>query len=339
VHLAEARASGNEDALADALARHADASIRSGNFAAARAELDEAAAIHQKHGRTYDQARLTHMAASLSRMAGDIPGARHRAHRALELVAADTPIAVSALTELGEDDTAEGAFTDAADHYAAAISAARSAGLTEIAVATLVRRRAGTLEHLGRYSDAVREFGRASEGFAHGGDLKSAVRVRVEQATAAQAGGDVATAERVASEAQQGAREIGDHLSLADLMLLASAADVQRGDLDAALAGARSARDEALAAVAPQLYASAAIAIARLSERTGDRVGAYGALATGWATLQDLLGSEVAEATFEPELRDMEARWGTATFASVRVEYEAARRAQLAGGVMHDQHH
>jgi tetratricopeptide (TPR) repeat protein len=327
--LVAARKSGDADELADALARHADALIKSGDFAAARAELDEAAGIHQKHGRTYDQARLSHMAASLSRMAGDLPGARRRAQRALELVAPDTQIAASALTELGEDDVAEGKFADAADHYTSAITAANAASFADVAVATLYRRRAGVLARIGRHADAVQDLELASERFARGGDLQSALRVRVEQATAAQEGGDSATAQRTADEARRRAEASGDHLALADLNLLASAAAIQRADLGAALAAAHNARQDALVAVAPHLYAAAAIAIAQLSEEQGERVAAYAALANGWATLRDLLGAELARATFEPKLQDMEARWGTAALASIKAEYEAGRRAVL----------
>jgi tetratricopeptide (TPR) repeat protein len=265
-------------------------------------------------------------------MAGDPRGARTRAHRALDLVAPETPIAVSALTELGEDDAAEGRFAEAANYYASAIDAATGAAFTDVAIAALFRRRAGALARAGRHPQALQDLERASERFARGGDMKSSVRVRVEKATVAQEGGDLATAERIALGARQQAEGIGDHLALSDLDLLSSAAAVQRGHLDTALAFARDARAEALVAVAPHLYTAATLAIAELAERTGDRVGAYAALATGWATLRDLLGAELAEATFEPRLRDVETRWGAAEFASVRAEYETSRRAAIASG-------
>ena len=90
----------------------------------------------------------------------------------------------------------------------------------------------------------------------------------------------------------------------------------------AALAAARSAREHALQAVAPAQYASTALAIAQLSEVIGDRLGSYAALATGWATLGDLLGQELASATFEPKLRELRDRWGADSFDAVKATYE-----------------
>jgi tetratricopeptide (TPR) repeat protein len=322
--LATARHLGDPDELADALARHADAQIKVGQFAAARAELDEAADIHRQRGRVYDEARTTHFAATLSRLAGDVPGARARARRALELVAPGSTIAVSALTELGEDAAAEGMLDEAAGHFGAALRAAEAAGLTDEARAALARRRATVLVAAQRYPEALEDLQRAHELFVHH-DERSAVRVQVEEATAAQQSGDMAAAERLSSAARADAERLGDPFALADLDLLASARAVERRDLPAALAAAYAAREHALRAVAPVLYVSAALAIARLSEATGDRLAAYAALATGWATLGDLLGQELARATFEAKLREQRASWGDEAFAGVKAAYEARR--------------
>jgi tetratricopeptide (TPR) repeat protein len=323
--LAKARRLGDPDELADALARHADAQIKAGQFGAARAELDEAADIHRQRGRVYDQARTTHFAATLSRLAGDLPGARARASHALALVEPGSTVAVSALTELGEDAAAEGKLDEAADHFAAALSAAEAAGLTDEARAALARRRATVLVAARRYPEALEDLQRAHDLFEHH-DPRSAVRVQVEEATAAQQSGDTATAERLSSAARADAERLGDHFALADLDLLASARAVERGELPAAIAAAYAARDHALRAVAPLLYVSAALAIARLSEASGDRLAAYDALATGWATLGDLLGHELARATFEPKLQEQRESWGDETFASVKTAYEGRRR-------------
>jgi hypothetical protein len=66
--------------------------------------------------------------------------------------------------------------------------------------------------------------------------------------------------------------------------------------------------------------------IAELSEAAGNRLQAYEALATGWATLGDLLGSEVARLSFEPKLRDARARWGPMAFDEIKNAYDAQRR-------------
>jgi len=325
--LAVARRSGDPDLLADALARHANVLVKAGRLADARTELDEAAAIHRQRGRGYDEARCAHLAATLSRLSGDVAGARLRARRALQLVASDTLIAVSALTELGEDALAERKGEDAAAEYASALAAARAAGLVPAALAALHRRRAAALVAAGRFAEAVRDLRAARDLFRQAGDATSAVRVLVEQATAVQQSGDFAEAERVAAEARQAAEASVDHFALADLDLLWSARALARQDGVTALAAARSAQQQALLAVAPVLYVSATLAIAQLAEATGDRLAAYEALAMGWVTLGDLLGQDLARTTFEPKVHELRERWGVTAFDAVKAEYEARRLA------------
>ena len=323
--------SGDLDVRAEALARHANALVQAGRLADARAELDEAAAIHRQRGRVYDEARCTHLAATLSRLSGDVAGSRRRAERALQLTASNTLIAVSALTELGEDALAERKAEEAAGHYAAALAAAQSAGLVPAALAALHRRHAAALVAAGRFADAVRDLAESRELFRRAGDATSATRVLVEQATAVQQSGDLAEAERVSAEARRAAEESADHFALADLDLLQSARALAHQDGKTALAAARSARQHALQAVAPVLYVSATLAIAQLSEATGDRLGAYDALATGWATLGDLLGQDLARTTFEPKVRELRDRWGVAEFDAIKAAYEARQRAAREG--------
>ena len=90
--------------------------------------------------------------------------------------------------------------------------------------------------------------------------------------------------------------------------------------------GVQSARQHALEATAPTQYIAAAIAILELSEATGDRLGSYAALAMGWVTLSDLMGKEVARASFEPKLVAMRQRWGASTFEDIKATYETRRR-------------
>jgi hypothetical protein len=74
---------------------------------------------------------------------------------------------------------------------------------------------------------------------------------------------------------------------------------------------------------------SASLAIARAAEGLGDRAGAYEALATGWATLSDLLGKESANKTFMPLLEAQRDRWGAEAFAGVKSQHDEARRRTL----------
>lgn len=324
--LVDARRRGDPDDVAEALVRHATALVQAGQIAQARQELDEAAAIHRQRGRAYDEARCTHLAATLCRLEGHPDEARRRAEHALRLVGPTTPIAVSAWTELGETALLEQKPAEAADAYTHALTAGEAAGLTDAARAALRRKRAIALTASGQYGAAVADLAAAHDLLVRAGDATGATRALIEQAAALQQGGERAEAARVRALAMRRARAAGDHLAQADLYLLESTQAVENGDVEAALAAARSARAEALAARAPIPYVSAAIALSQLAEATGDRVGAYEALAVGWVTLGDLLGREVARSTFEPKLLELRQRWGDATFAKVKAAYEARRR-------------
>ncbi len=100
---------------------------------------------------------------------------------------------------------------------------------------------------------------------------------------------------------------------------------VAGGDDDAALDRlaevsrlAREARDEAS-------YVVATLMTSYLLERRGDRVGSFGALTIGWATLRAALGDERARAAFSPAMRDLRDRWGAAEFEAVAAEFHGRR--------------
>jgi hypothetical protein len=162
-------------------------------------------------------------------------------------------------------------------------------------------------------------------------DRATATRALVEAATALQQGGETAGARRLIRRATADATAAGDHHALADLALLRTTRAIERRDMAAALTAAQEARTHALAANAPGSYVGAAVAIAEIAEGRGDRLGAYEALAVGWVTLGDLIGREVAEASFAPRLRALRERWGAEAFAAVKGAYEAQRRAAHGG--------
>ena len=89
---------------------------------------------------------------------------------------------------------------------------------------------------------------------------------------------------------------------------------------------------EALAGVEPTAYLAAAVALADLADRDGDRQEAYAALAAARVTLGDLLGPERGRALTEAGLRELQHRWGTEQFGAVKVRYEQQRRNQHRGG-------
>jgi hypothetical protein len=329
--LASARRRNDPDDLARALAVHANTLVTRGQLDAARRELDEAAAIHHRRDRAYDEAQCTYLAATLARLTGDLDGAKTRAAHAARLAQPGTPLAVSAATELGEIALAARDGGGAADAFGRALAEGEAAGIGMPARAALLRKCAIARVASGQHGAAARDLAEAHDLFMRSGDTATAIRTRVEEATARLQGGDDAGTARLLREATEAATAAGDHQALADLALLQVTRAVGAGDTAAALAAAHEARAAALAAVAPVRYVGAAVAIAELSEARGDRRGAYEALAVGLATLGDLLGRDAAKALCEPKLLAMRERWGPEAFAAVKADYEARQRAQRDG--------
>ena len=326
--LMDARRRADKDDIAEALTVHANELVQQGQIAKARQELDEASKIHHEQGRTYDEARCTQFAATLSRLEGNLVGARERAMRASELAEPDSPIAVSARTELGEIALAEANGDEAEKAYALALAYGRVAGLIESAQAALLRKRAIALAMDNRHSEAVEDLTEAYGLHAKSGEQTEAIRTLVEKASAWQQGGFIAEADQATAEAITEAQKEGDDHALADLYLLRSAQAIERKDVKGAITSAISARDYALAAVAPMSYLGAVVAIAELAEFAGDYLDAYEALGVGWVTLADLLGEEAARGAFEPKLLELRSRIGPERFDKVKATYEAKRRAE-----------
>ena len=186
--LADARQRGDADEIAEALAVHANALLTKGHIGAARSELDEAAAIHRARDRVYDEARCTHLAATLCRFEGRLDEARQRANRALALAGSRGPIAVSAHTELGEIALAEGQVAQAAAAFQAALDVGRDAGLVAPARAAILRRRAAALVAAKQFVDAIHDLETAYGLLIEAGDRATAARTLIEQATAFQHG-------------------------------------------------------------------------------------------------------------------------------------------------------
>lgn len=347
----------------DELVARANDLVRQGRIGEARAELDEAAALHRSTGHGVDEARCTQFAATLSRLDGDLDGAKARCLRVLTLCAATGPVAVAAHAELGEIALAEGSAAEAAAAFGAALNAAGvredpdTAGARDpdaaaafgvvrdlecarnpddvaaletgadraAACGALLRKRAVAYTAVERYPDAVHDLEAAHDLLVRAGDQGGAVRVLVETATALRHVGRNADAERVVERAETVAMRTADHAALADLHLLRASRALDLGGAAEAIRSAQTARHEALAANAPTSYISAAHTIAQLAELAGDRQAAYAALATGWATLGDLLGGDIARMSFAPKLGELRERWGAAAFADVKRSYEARR--------------
>ncbi len=314
------------DGPAQALVAHAKDLVRRGRIGEARAELDEAAALHRRAGHRRDEARYTQFAATLCRLDGDLAAAKVRCRQVLTLCTATGPVAAAAHAELGEIALAEGSAADAVAAFGAALDTGGACDSGAAARAALLRKRAVASTAMARYPDAIADLEAAHDLLVRAGDRSGATRALIEVATALRHAGRTADAERVVEHAEGLATDDDDHAALADLHLLRAAQALDRRDPAAAMQSAQAARREALAANAPTSYIGAAHTIAQLADAAGDRQGAYAALATGWVTVGDLLGGDIARMSFAPKLGELHKRWGAAAFADVKRSYEARRR-------------
>ncbi|MDB5887457.1 MAG: hypothetical protein JWM03_329 [Rhodocyclales bacterium] len=316
-------------ALAEILVTHASVLLQHVRIGEARAALEEATALHHAAGRTFDEARCLSMTATLSRFGGLLDEAQNRAQQALALVVESGPIAVAAYTELGETALARGDGAASAVAFAAALDAGASAGMGAAARGGLLRKRAVALVNAGQHEAAVRELETAHDIFMEIGDRTSATRTLIEQATTLHYATQPTRSEALIQRVTAQASLAGDHAALADIQLLVAAQAFGRGDAVAALEAAKIAREEALQAVAPNTYFSAAVAISRTANALGDQLEAYRALATAWVMLADVIGNEAAQSWVSPVLDALQTEWGEQRFAAVRAEHDAQRRAAM----------
>ena len=329
--LSEARRRGNVDDVAEGLAFYANELIKNGQLESARVALDEAAQIHHARGRIYDEARCMQLSATVCRLEGRLDEAKQRADRALELSEASGPIAVSAHAEFGEIAMAEGRSAAAITAYGAALESGETTGLVGPARAALLRKRAAALVAAGQHQDAVHDLESAFDLLMQTGDRLTATRTLIEEATALQHAGLYAEAERIVPRATELAVQTNDHGALADIQLLLATQALERRDAVGAMAAAREARTQALAANAPTSYIAATVTVAQLSDMAVDRPTAYETLVVGWVTLADLLGSEMARMAFEPKLKELRQRWGAPAFDEIKKRYEEHRRSMKRG--------
>jgi hypothetical protein len=310
----------------DDLVAQATSAADGGRLPEALAHLLAAAEQYRQTGRTSDERHCLQFSATLARLLGNPAAARIHAMRAAALSAPGSPAAVSAAAELAECALALRDPAGAAEAFRQALEHAATVPLAPAEETGLRRKYAAALCATGRPGAAITELRKAHTRLSAGGDRPGALRALVEAATAAHDGALSAEADALRAEAFEQAQAMADNAAVADLELLEAAAALRQNDPNAALAAARRAREHALCANTPVSYVAATTSIAQLQEHTGDRVGAYAALAAGYATLGDLLGPEEGRATFAPRLAELRDRWGAAEFARVKAAYEASRR-------------
>ena len=319
-----ARQQGSAAVLADALLRQADALVRAGRLAEADDAVIEASQLHRARQAGPDEARCLCLSAGLQRLQGHFDAAERRATAALALTSQAGTQAAEIHAERGQIALARG-DADAAVH---AFSAAIDCGG---AAPACWRGRAKAHAIAGRFAQAATDLDDAEHHHRGAGDMAGAVRAAIEAATAWQQMRCFDRAEQIVERVRPDALTSNDHEALAGLALLSTTHALETGDVAAARRHALAARQYALDSCAAAAYIGAAVALSRLDERAGDRPGAYAALATGWATLADLIGPALARSTFEPLLRDLRTRWGASAFDAARQSHEAGRKACAQG--------
>jgi hypothetical protein len=261
------------------------------------------------------------LSAALDRVLGDVADAVATARRAAEFAGDDHDLA-SALDELGEALLALDHAAPAADAFARAATSAAAAGLPS--EPALRRKQAYALSAAGRSDEAaavLRDLAGAST------DPAERAEILVQAAAGAAGTAGARDLWNAARDALDAAGSAHDNQALrADLAFVAAAEALKAGDLSGARVHVRAARQHALDGVVPLAYTAAAIAESSLAEHAGDDEAAYGSLATGYATLGDLVGKPLSTSTFEGPLLELRRRWGPARFAAAKAAYEATRR-------------
>jgi tetratricopeptide (TPR) repeat protein len=317
------------DDHAFALMQSALERIPEARWSEAAAALEQAAALHEQAGRDYDGARCLQLAATMRRSAGDLDEAAALIDQAQAIAFEDQPLAVSVDAEAAETALAQDRCQDAIESWTRAIDNGRKAGLTAGSLSALLRRRAFTYLALSEFDSANRDFDEVHYLLQSAGDKNAAGFARLEQVRLLWQHGELERAGQALSDFQKAAGEPWDAHLKSEWLLQRSRLARAAGKLDSALEFARRSCEAAREAVAPLSYFGASAALAETLQAKGDFAGAYGALATAWATLSDLLGKETASTWIEPCLMAFQVQWGNEVFAKAKLDYETKRRAEL----------
>lgn len=325
-----ARSQGIDD-QAYALMQSAATLAPEGRWEEAAEALERAAKLHAEAKRGYDEARCLQLAATLRRSGGQMSMARPLNERAAALAVPDQELTVSIAAEKAEIAFADDRYQDAVSDWSTAIQAARGAGLKADGISAMLRRRAAA-------AMAIGEINRANE------DLEDAYRlidathgkatasfVRVEQANLLCEHRHLEAADKIlkALETELTSAPRAPHL-LAELLLAHARLARSADRIDAAVNYADRSRAAALEAIAPLSYFAASVELAEALQSRDNRIDAYAALTTAWATLSDLMGKETAASWVEPCLLAYKLRWGTSAFEQAKRDYETRRRAERA---------
>ena len=302
-----------------------DVAFRLANQQVLAGDLEQAVAtLDGIDGGQADRVRALRLAACVARLRGDLPGAVDRGRRcvAIQPAAGAGVVRLQAMLELAGWLLELEEPAEAVDVLGLALRQIPDDDRAQRAA--VQRRRAAALVARGDGYAAARALADAQ---ALAGDGPLAIPIAVDTASLGYALGDD-VGEQLEKDARSRIERSPDPGALTQLAFLDAARQLEARQAAGALEALRRARVLALEAVLPVEYLAAAVGIAQVADSIGDRATAYASLATGWATVGDLLGPDVAEASFAPQLRSLRARWGDDRFAAVRAAYEAERAAR-----------
>lgn len=322
--LARLRAAGDLAGLVDALGMRGARALEAGEWDAAIPLLDEAAAVSEVIQRPAHAAHALIGVVMALRASGRHEEATATARRAVAL-APGGPSKVGALTALGECLRAAGDHEASLAAFTDALAAGRAAGLLPFHQAALLRRRGEALRALGRPDDATAALTEAIDAYRRTGADQALRDTLIERAAALVDADDASWIEAITA-GRAAAEAAGDDARLAGLAVLEATRAAAAGDPAAAITCAERARQHALDGDAPLAYTAAAIALADLHDRAGERVAAYAALAVGCVTLGNRLDQDTAAAWFHPTLTGARTRWGAAAFQSIKDAFYRDRR-------------
>lgn len=315
-----------------ALLQQANRLLWEGDWPGAARLLGKAAELAQAEGRGVDAARGRQMAAELFRFAGDTEAALAGADALLATPGADPlRLAFTSAAERAEALASAGDDGAAVPAYRQALAHAQALNIPPAWRATVLRRLAQALARSGQPREGRDAYAQARALHAAEGDAGGSALIDIECA-------ETLVATHAWPFVPDAVARVGHVLEALDDAGLEARSALLRarlaqhgGDLTRALAAAETARTQSLAAVAPVSYFAAAALLAQLHDAAGERVAAYGVLATAWATLGDLLGADVAASWVRPLLLAFSLQWGDAAFADAKARHDAQRRARRAG--------
>lgn len=323
VRVEEARQSGDTDRLVQALLARGNQHAIEGSLAHARQDFLAVAELEEGRGAHQAEARARQFVASLYRFEGDWDAARASIQRATDLVEPGTPLSTAVWTEAGEIESKAGHHLAAFQAFEKALAHGQEAGLRVLHQMTLYLLQADSLAHAGQLPQAIEILRAAAARAEEAGEPAAALHCRVREATAWKQSGDRTAFVRAWQAAEEAARAAQDDKALGDLALLDAGQALEDRNPTRARKASEKARQHALATRDGFLYIASSLALSQACEMDADRPGAYGALAVGWVTLKDLVGEDLARATYEPRLRDLANRWGRTAFEEAKSACES----------------